>query len=121
MPGVELRGAVIYSEGVAGGRISKEKMCEVCAENPARLYGLYPRKGVLREGSDADIVILDPGRKMTVSVKNQVSKCDYAPLEGKELTGVIERVYLRGKLTAENGEVLAENRGEFLKRGKYAL
>lgn len=117
MPGVETRGAVIYSEGVAKGRISKEKMCEVLCENPARLYGMYPRKGTLSVGSDADIVILDPSKSRTVSVKTQVSKCDYAPLEGMELTGTIDEVYLRGTLIARDGQVVCENRGRYVKRG----
>ena len=116
MPGAETRAAVIYSEGVAKGRITKEKMCEVLAENPARLYGLYPRKGVLAEGSDADLVILDPAGKKTVTVSEQVSRCDYAPLEGMELTGTIDAVYLRGEKVAENGRVILENRGQYLKR-----
>jgi phosphoglycolate phosphatase-like HAD superfamily hydrolase len=82
----------------------------------ARLYGLYPRKGVLAEGSDADLVILDPAGKKTVTVSEQVSKCDYAPLEGMELTGTIEAVFLRGEKVAENGRVILENRGQYLKR-----
>jgi len=121
MPGVELRGRILYSEGVAKGRITKEKMCEVCAENPAKLYGLFPRKGILAEGSDADIVILNPAESETVSAKTQVSQCDYAPLEGKILTGTIERVFLRGEAVAAGGRVIRENRGEFLKRGKSDL
>ena len=117
MPGAETRPAVIYSEGVAKGRITKETMCRLLAENPARLYGLYPKKGVLKEGSDADIVILDPAASGTISVKDQVSKCDYAPLEGMKLEGTIKQVYLRGELVAEDGRVVKENRGEYLKRG----
>ena len=117
MPGVETRGAVIYSEGVAKGRISKEKMCEVLCEKPARLYGLYPRKGVLEAGSDADIVILDPNKSSTVSVKTQVSACDYAPLEGLELSCTIDEVYLRGTLVARDGQVVCENQGKYVKRG----
>ncbi len=117
MPGAEIRARVLYSEGVAKGRITKEKMCEVLSENPARLYGMYPCKGTLSVGSDADIVILDPDRKETVSAKTQVSKCDYAPLEGMELTGTIDEVYLRGTLTAKDGKIVCENRGEYIKRG----
>ena len=60
-------------------------------------------------------------RKETVTVKTQVSRCDYAPLEGKELTGVIEKVFLRGEEVAAEGKVLKENRGEFLKRGRFSL
>ena len=106
----------LLNDIVVEGRITKEKMCEVLAENPARLYGLYPRKGVLAEGSDADLVILDPAGKKTVTVSEQVSRCDYAPLEGMELTGTIDAVYLRGEKVAENGRVILENRGQYLKR-----
>lgn len=117
MPGAETRGTVLFSEGVAKGRITKEKMCEVLSENPARLYGMYPKKGVLLEGSDADIVILDPSRVKTVSAKTQVSRCDYAPLEGMALTGTIDEVYLRGQKVAEDGRVILENQGQYVKRG----
>ena len=117
MPGAETRGVVLFSEGVAKGRITKEKMCEVLCENPARLYGMYPRKGILQEGSDADIVILDPGKCRTINAKTQVSKCDYAPLEGMELSCSIDEVYLRGALIARDGQVVLENQGQYIKRG----
>lgn len=117
MPGAETRPNVIWSEGVARGRITKEKMCELLAENPAKLYGMYPKKGVLKEGSDADIVVLDPAAEKTITVKDQVSKCDYAPLEGMKLHGAVEQVYLRGEKVAENGKVIRENRGQYVKRG----
>ena len=119
MPGVETRGEVIYSEGVARGRISAEKMCEVLCENPAKLYGLYPRKGVIQEGSDADLVILDPNRTKLITASRQVSRCDYAPLEGRTLTGVVESVWLRGQQVVEDGKVIRENQGTFLKRGPF--
>ena len=121
MPGVETRGEVIYSEGVAKGRITASKMCEVLCENPAKLYGLYPRKGVISEGSDADIVILNPKRSKKITIENQVSKCDYAPLEGKDINGVIEKVYLRGKLVAQDGKVISVGNGKFLKREAFNL
>ena len=117
MPGAETRGVVLYSEGVAKGRITKEKMCEVLSENPARLYGMYPLKGTLSVGSDADIVILDPNKSRTVSAKTQVSACDYAPLEGLELSCTIDAVYLRGTLVARDGQVVCENQGRYVKRG----
>lgn len=117
MPGAETRPIVIYSEGVAKGRITREKMCELLAENPAKLYGLYPQKGTLTEGSDADIVILDPAACTVISAESQVSKCDYAPLEGMKLQGAIKQVYLRGRLVAEDGRVVLENQGRYLKRG----
>lgn len=117
MPGVETRGTVIYSEGVAKGRITKEKMCEVLCENPARLYGMYPQKGTLSVGSDADIVILDPSKKKTITVQNQVSKCDYAPLEGMELSCTIDAVYLRGTCVAADGKIVCADQGKYVKRG----
>ena len=116
MPGVETRGEIMFSEGVKKGRITQEQYCALLSENVARLYGLFPQKGVIREGSDADIVVLDPDAKKTITVKNQVSKCDYAPLEGTEVNGVVEQVYLRGTLVAENGRVTSEGNGRFLKR-----
>lgn len=119
MPGVETRGEVMFSEGVSKGRLTKERLCAVLSENPAKLYGLYPEKGVIQEGSDADLVILNPERKKRISVETQVSRCDYAPLEGMELTGMIEQVYLRGTLTAREGKVLVENRGRYLPRKKF--
>lgn len=100
IPGVETRGELIYSEGVAKWRISAVKMCEVLCENPAKLYGLYPQKGVIQEGSDADIVILKPSGTKTITHSTQVSRCDYLPFEGMNITGTIESVYLRGVLIA---------------------
>lgn len=119
MPGVETRGEVIYSEGVAKKKITLEKMCEVLCENPAKLYGLYPRKGVINEGSDADIVIFNPERSKIITASEQVSKCDYAPLEGMKINGVIEKVFLRGELVVEEGKVIKENSGKFLKRKPF--
>ena len=119
MPGVETRGEIIYSEGVSKGLITLEKMCEVLSENPAKLYGLYPEKGIIREGSDADIVILNPNRSKIITAANQISKCDYAPFEGKIVDGVIERVYLRGILAAEDGRVINKGCGKFLRRKKF--
>ncbi len=119
MPGVENRAELIFSEGVNKGRITKEQFCALLSENISRIYGLYPKKGILAEGSDADIVILDPNREKTLSVKNQVSKSDYCPHEGRVVKGVVEKVYLRGELVAKDGKVVRENRGVFLKRGKF--
>ena len=119
MPGVETRGIIMYSEGVRAGRISREKMCEVLCENPAKLYGLYPHKGVIQKGADADLVLLDPAGETFITKDTQVSRCDYAPLEGRTLTGAIRQVYLRGEAALENGAVTEARRGKFLRRGPY--
>ena len=71
MPGVETRGTLIYTYGVGKGRISLEQMCRLLSENPAKLYGVYPRKGVIRQGSDADIVVLDPCKEDVITVSKQ--------------------------------------------------
>ena len=119
MPGVETRAEVIFSEGVIKGRITKERMCALLSENPAKLYGMYPEKGVLREDSDADIVLINPNRKKLITKETQVSRSDYAPLEGLEVQGVVEEVFLRGALVAKEGKVLKENCGKYLKRKKF--
>ena len=121
LPGVETRAILMYSEGVEKGRITKETLTAVCAENVARLYGLYPQKGVIAKGSDADIFILDPSRTKTITAAGQEGKCDYSPYEGLEAKGVIEKVFLRGALVAEEGKVIKENTGRFLKRDKPEL
>ena len=118
-PSPETRGEVIFSEGVMKKRITKEKMCEVLSENPAKLYGLYPRKGVIAEGADADLVVIDPAREKKITRETQVSRSDYAPLEGMMIQGVIEDVYLRGVLAAQEGKVLEKSRGMFLRRKPF--
>lgn len=117
MPGVETRGTLIYTYGVGKGRISLEQMCRLLSENPAKLYGVYPRKGVIRQGSDADIVVLDPCKEDVITVSKQHYNMDYAPFEGTKLKGVIEQVYLRGTKVFENGEILEEKKGEYIHRG----
>lgn len=80
LPGVETRGELLYSYGVAKRKISAAQMCRVLSENPARLYGLYPRKGVLRPGSDADIVVYDPGRQPCDPSGGLRGQCGLQPL-----------------------------------------
>lgn len=121
LPGVETWGISLYSYGVAQRKIPAEKMAEVLAENPAKLYGLYPRKGVIAPGSDADLVIIDPKGRTRITASDTVGAADYAPLEGAELAGRIEKVYLRGILAVEDGKLLAGPRGRFLAREKGTL
>ena len=121
MPGVETRGILLYTYGVDQGRISAETMCRVLSENPARLYGLYPRKGLLAPGSDADIVILRPGVSDVITAGDQVQNVDYAPFEGTKVTARIEQVFLRGNQVVKDHQVAEENKGIFLRREKCQL
>ena len=122
LPGVETRGELIYSYGVAKKRISAAQMCKALCENPARLYGLYPRKGLLRRGSDADIVVYDPGASHVIQAENCVANVDYSPYEGFVTSGGIRQVWLRGRKSVENGRVLDEvPQGKFMVRGKCSL
>lgn len=121
MPGVEDRAALLYTYGVMKKRISLPQMCRLLSENQARLYGMYPRKGCIQPGSDADLVVWDPEYRGTISVKQQHYRADYAPFEGTEVAGRAFQVYLRGELAAENGQVLRKLLGEYVKRGPGQL
>ena len=122
LPGVETRGELIYSYGVAKRRISIQNMCRLLSENPARLYGLFPRKGILKPGSDADIVIYDPGASHVIRADDCVANVDYNPYEGFVTAGGIREVWLRGRKAVENGRVLDETpQGKYLVRGKCSL
>jgi dihydropyrimidinase len=122
LPGVETRGELLYTCGVSGRRISLATLCRVLSENPARLYGLYPRKGVLRPGSDADIVVYDPGASHVIRAADCVANVDYNPYEGMVTAGGIRQVWLRGRKAVEDGRVLdAAPRGQYLARGKCGL
>ncbi|MDO4478276.1 MAG: dihydropyrimidinase [Lachnospiraceae bacterium] len=118
LPGVEFRGNLIWSEGVAKGRISAECACRVLAENPAKLFGLYPKKGVLAPGSDADIVVIDPQKEKTITAEGQVTNVDYSVYEGLKLQGCIDQVYLRGNLCVEDSKLIKRGLGQFIKRDK---
>lgn len=122
LPGVETRGELMWSFGVARRRLSVAQMCRVLSENPAKLYGLYPRKGTLQPGSDADIVVYDPGGGHIIRAEDCVSAAGYSPYEGFAVDGGIRQVWLRGRLAAENGNVLlSAPEGKYMARGKCAL
>ena len=122
LPGVETRGELIYSYGVSTKRITEAQMCKALCENPAKLYGLFPRKGVLRPGSDADLVVYDPGASHVIRAEDCVANVDYNPYEGFVTSGGIRQVWLRGSLAVENGKVLDETpQGRYMARGKCAL
>ena len=121
LPGVETRGVLLYTAGVAAGRITEADMCRVLSENVAKLYGCWPRKGVIAPGSDADIVVYDPHADSVITAAGQLQNVDYNPYEGFQTQGSIAQVYLRGTLSVDHGVVLAENRGQFIPRGKPCL
>ena len=121
LPGVETRGVLLYSAGVATGRITEADMCRILSENPAKLYGCWPRKGVIAPGSDADIVVYDPHADSVITAAGQLQNVDYNPYEGFQTQGSIAQVYLRGTLSVDHGVVLAENHGQFIPRGKPCL
>jgi dihydropyrimidinase len=111
---------MIHEFGVRGGRISLNRMVELLCTNPAKLFGLYPRKGTIAVGSDADIVVFDPTKKMTISASTHHSRCDYNLFEGTEVTGSPELVLLRGNVLVENGDLVASpGIGQFVKRARF--
>ena len=119
-PGLENRLQMIHEFGVRAGRISMNRMVELLCTNPAKLFGLYPRKGTIAVGSDADIVVFDPDRKLTISAATHHSKSDYNLFEGTEVTGTPEVVLLRGQVLVENDELQVEpGYGQFVKRAKF--
>src|SRR6266545_1691098 len=105
LPGVETRISVVFSELVVGGRLSLRQLAAVTAANPARLNGLYPRKGTIAPGSDADLVVLDPTETRRVHAADLHMETDYSPYEGLEVTGWPVTVLQRGRVVVDGGEV----------------
>ncbi len=120
-PGVEHRMSLIFSGGVASGRFSANRFVELVSTTPAKLFGLYPRKGTIAVGSDADLVIFDPKRKHTISAKTHHMRVDYSMFEGIEVTGMPDVVLSRGRVVVEGDKFLGRaGQGEFLRRATYA-
>ncbi len=116
LPGVETRLELLYTYGVAAGRITKEKLVELLSANNAKLYGLWGRKGAIREGFDADLVLYDPRGEHAIHAADLCANVDYTPYEGFPINGSIRQVWLRGRLCAENGTILDDHNGEYLSR-----
>jgi len=120
-PGIEHRMSLIYSGGVAGGRFSVNRFVELVSTTPAKLFGLYPRKGTIAVGSDADLVIFDPKRKHTISAQTHHMRVDYSMFEGILVTGMPDVVLSRGKVIVQGKEFLGHSgQGQFLRRSTYA-
>ena len=119
-PGLENRLQMIHEFGVRAGRISLTRMVELLSTNPARYFGLYPRKGTIAVGSDADLVVFDPERKVTISAATHHSKSDYNLFEGTEVTGAPQVVLLRGRVLVEGDEFVGQpGVGEFIRRARF--
>lgn len=117
VPGVETLLPIVLSEGVGKGRITMERMVDSLCTMPARIFGMYPRKGVIREGSDADLVMLDMKREVTISAEKLHYKVGWTPYEGMRVKGVPVMTILRGRILAEEGEIVrVPGYGQFLPR-----
>jgi len=117
VPGVGDRLPILWTHGVRTGRLTQEQFVALTATNPAKAFGLYPRKGALLPGSDADVVVWDPQVKVTYGAAVAQHRTDYNLYEGWELVGFPEKVYLRGALIVDRGQWLGRaGTGRFLER-----
>ena len=122
IPGIDTLFKMVYSEGVNRGRITLTRLVEVLSERPARIFGLYPRKGVVEEGADADIVVLDSAVPYTVPAQNPNLKVDYSIFAGRKGLGVPTVVIQRGRVLMQEGRLQAQpGQGTYLQRTRNAL
>ena len=118
-PAIENRMELLFSEGVQKGRISLNKFVEVSSTNAAKIFGMFPRKGTIAVGCDADIVIMDPNKKHTLSASTHHMNVDYSAYEGWEVTGKVKTVILRGVVAIDDNNCLVEKGyGQFIRRNK---
>lgn len=119
-PGIETRVPLLFSEGVMKGRITANKFVELVSTNPAKLAGLYPQKGTIAVGSDADILIMDAANEYTVSVNSLKGVADFTPFEGYKVKGWPQTVISRGNVVIDNAELVAKpGTGKLVKRNKF--
>ena len=119
-PGLEDRLRMIHHFGVNEGRITLNRMVELLATNPAKLFGLYPRKGTIAPGSDADIVIFDPKRKTIISAADAALEVGLQPLRGHRGDGDVDVTLIRGTVVVEDGELQVEpGFGQFVERARF--
>src|SRR5215203_445080 len=118
-PAIENRMELLFSEGVAKGRISMNKYVEVTCTNPAKIFGMFPRKGTIGVDSDADIILFDPNQQHAISVAGHHMNVDYSAYEGWEIIGKVKTVLLRGKIAINDNKcILDKGYGQFIKRSK---
>ena len=115
-PGVEHRLLILHTLGVAGGEIDMPKLVDVFSSAPARLFGLYPQKGVIAPGSDADIVVFDPSADAVISAATQMQNVDYTPYEGMPVKGAVQTVLSKGEVVVSDGRwVGKDGAGRYVK------
>jgi dihydropyrimidinase len=118
-PAIENRMELLFSEGVNKGRITLNKYVEVASTNAAKIFGMFPKKGTIAIGSDADIVLFDPNEKHTLSAKTHHMNVDYSGYEGWQVTGKVKTVLLRGQVVIDNNKCkVSKGYGQFVKRNK---
>lgn len=111
---------MLFAEGVAKGRLTENQFVAVCSTNPAKLFGLWPAKGTLAPGADADVMLIDPKRRFTIQSRAMESRSDFDPYEGYEAVGWPTTVIARGEVIVENGRVQSRpGRGRLLRRARY--
>ncbi|MGA7223471.1 MAG: dihydropyrimidinase, partial [Candidatus Acidiferrales bacterium] len=116
-PGIEHRLSLVYNGGVHGGKFSPNRFVQLVSTAPAKLFGLYPRKGTVAVGSDADLIVFDPNEEQIISVKTHHMRVDYSMFEGTRVKGVTKTVLSRGRTVIDNGRFTGKaGAGEFLKR-----
>jgi dihydropyrimidinase len=116
-PGIENRMQLIHHHGVNSGRLTLNRFVEITSTAPARIFGMYPKKGTIAVGSDADLVLWNPKTEYTISSATHNMRCDYSMFEGFKVRGNAERVYSRGELVVEGGKYLGKaGRGRYLRR-----
>ena len=119
-PGIEHRLSLVFTGGVHGGRFSVNRFVELVSTAPAKLFGLYPRKGTIAVGSDADLVIFDPSQDQVISAKTHHMRVDYSMFEGLRVKGVPKQVLSRGRVVIDDNKFVGRpGQGEFLKRQSF--
>ena len=105
LPGIETRMPLLFSEGVSSGRLSPSRFVQLMSSNPAKMFGLYPQKGSLNVGADADLVVFDPDTRHVIRHEDLHHRVDYSPFEGTEIHGVPVMTVSRGRILVEDGEL----------------
>ncbi len=122
MPGVETRMYLLWDGGVRAGRISPNRFVEITSTAPAKIFGLFPKKGTIAPGSDADIIVWDPDKEHVLSDKTLHMRVDYTPYEGRTVRGAPTHVLARGEVVVEDGKFMSKKgRGSFLKRSTFSM